>query len=748
MPNKMADAVALLQSGQVEDARRKLAEVASDEPTNSEVFRWLAIAHARARDFNQAKRAIHTAIEINPANVDFYLTAANIEQDLGNLQAAAHLLQNAIRLNPEFTEGCNNLGIVLTDLGRIDEAISAFREAIRLRPGYARAYANLAAAQLRSFQLGDALVSARRATTLEPNYAHAHLLCGNALVMAGDTPAAEIDLRNALRLKPDFVEASLLLGRILLKLKRADEAERVIQQAIALSPNRAELWNALGEIPAARDDLAAAHAAYARALTLRPNDLSAAARAALLLPNIYQSEAHLAACRIQFAQRIAQLRANAADMAVSLKPERFGDTIPNSFLLAYQAENDRVLQREYADFVRDIAEHVMPSALSELPRSSTQGRRIRVGFCSRFFYLSTAGNYFASWITDLDRRIFEVFLYHSHIVEDDLTRRLRSASDHFTQVEEGFTFLHQKIRADDLDILVYPEIGMDRIVYLLSSLRLAPIQVCAWGHPVTPGHRTIDYFISCAAMEPPDAKEHYNERLLTLPGIGTRYELPQLSPEVAAKTRQDYQLPDDANLYLFPQSLFKVHPANDQLLVSAMINDAKGVLVMFAGQNDHITQKFVSRLMAAFTEKGLSAQGRVKILPGVLHNDYKRINQLCDLMLDTLHWSGGNTSLDALAMGLPIVTLPGEFMRGRQTMAMLKILDVEELIAPSIDAYLAIAKKLATDKEYRLHITQRILANRGLLFDDAEPPRALGHLLERLARTPVDVSAPISSQGR
>ena len=737
MPNKMADAVALLQSGQLEDARRNLSAVTIDEPTNSDAFRWLAIAHARARDFNQAKRAIHGAIEINPANVDFYLTAANIEQDLGNLQVAADLLRNALRLNPEFAEGCNNLGIILTDLGQIEEAKSFFLNAIRLRPGYARAYTNLAAAQLRLFQFGDALVSARRATTLEPNYAHAHLLCGNALVLAGDTAAAEADLRNALQLKPDFVEAALLLGRILLKQKRADEAEQVIQQAIALSPNRAELWNALGEFPAARDDLAAAHAAYSRALTLRPNDLSAAARAALLLPNIYESEAHLAVSRLQFAQRIAQLRANVADLALSLKPERFGDTIPNSFLLAYQAENDRVLQREYADFVRDIAVRVIPSALHELRRSSTLGRRIRVGFCSRFFYLSTAGNYFASWVTDLDRHIFEVFLYHSHIVEDDLTRRLRSASDHFTQVEEGFTFLHEKIRADDLDILVYPEIGMDRIVYLLASLRLAPIQICAWGHPVTPGHRTIDYFISCAAMEPPDAEEHYNERLLTLPGVGTRYELPQLSPEVAAKTRQDYQLPDNANLYLFPQSLFKVHPANDQLLVWAMANDPGGVLVLFAGQNDVITQKFVARLLAAFVCAGLSAQGRVKILPGVGHDDYKRINQLCDLMLDTLHWSGGNTSLDALAMGLPIVTLPGKFMRGRQTMAMLKLLGVDELIASNVDEYLAIALKLATEKNYRQKFSQRILRNHHRLFDDPEPPRALARIFEALAGTPI-----------
>lgn len=69
-------------------------------------------------------------------------------------------------------------------------------------------------------------------------------------------------------------------------------------------------------------------------------------------------------------------------------------------------------------------------------------------------------------------------------------------------------------------------------------------------------------------------------------------------------------------------------------------------------------------------------------------------------------------------------------------MAMLKLLNVEELIAPSVDAYLAIAQRLAADKPYRDQISQRILANRGRLFDDAEPPRALGRMLERLVRAP------------
>ena len=737
MANTLSQAVSLLQSGRVDEALKHLSQLSSVQPVNADVFSWLAVANVRARRFQDAQRAIERAIQISPANAGFYLTAANIQQDLGNLPNAVELLRQAIRIQPAFAEGHNNLGIVLTDLGRIDEAIPAFLEAINLKPGYARAYANLAAAQLRSLQFKDALGSAKRAAELQPDYAHAHHLTGNALAMAGDALAAETALKVALRLKPDFVESSLLLAKTLTKLKRREEAEQVMQQALALSPGRHELWATLGDIAAERDDLAAALAAYQRALDLRPTDLSTTARAALLLPNVYASEAHLDACRDRFTQGIAHLHANAEMLAQSLQPERFGDAIPNSFLLAYQGKNDRDLQRGYADFVREIAERVMPNELRTRPRAVSQGRRIRVGFCSRFFYQSTAGVYFSSWITDLDRNVFEIFLYHTHVAEDEMTQRLRAAADHFVQAEESFSFFLKRIAADQLDILVYPELGMDRIVYVLAAMRLAPIQICGWGHPVTPGHRTIDHYVTCAAMEPVNSQPHYNEPLLLLPGIGTRYELPQLSPQVATKMRADYQLPEDAHLYLFPQSLFKIHPANDQLLVAAMASDPKGVLVIFAGQNPDITQKFVARLSSAFAERKLSAQGRVKILPGVGHDDYKRINQLCDLMLDTLHWSGGNTSLDALAMGLPIVTMPGEFMRGRQTMAMLSLLGIEELIAKSAEDYLEISLRLATEKSYRQQISQRIRDNHAKLFNDTEPPRILGQILEQLVRAPV-----------
>ncbi|MBL8521699.1 MAG: hypothetical protein JNK75_13670, partial [Betaproteobacteria bacterium] len=111
------------------------------------------------------------------------------------------------------------------------------------------------------------------------------------------------------------------------------------------------------------------------------------------------------------------------------------------------------------------------------------------------------------------------------------------------------------------------------------------------------------------------------------------------------------------------------------------------------------------------------------------HADYLAVNRLCDFMIDTLHWSGGNTTLDALASGLPVVTWPGKFMRGRQSMAMLRILGLDELIAESADQYVEIARRLGRDADWRQSISNLIADRRQRLFDDPAPVEALAALL-------------------
>jgi CRISPR-associated protein Csy1 len=341
--------------------------------------------------------------------------------------------------------------------------------------------------------------------------------------------------------------------------------------------------------------------------------------------------------------------------------------------------------------------------------------------------------YFRRWIERLDRSRFDVTIYNLRRGTNPFLAALGAKADRVVSFDGAAlapSALGPAIRGDAQDILVYPELGMDGTSFVLAALRLAPVQCAAWGHPVTTGHPTIDVYFTCAAMEPPDADAHYTERLVRLPGIGTDYARPTI-PGDAARAR--FGLPDDKPLWLCPQSLFKVHPDNDALLARALAAAPKARLVLFEGRHPALTAKFLARFGRACEREGVAAPERVIVLAQCSHPDYLRINAVCDAMLDTLHWSGGNTSLDALACGLPIVTLPGRFMRGRQSAAMLAIAGAEELIARDDVDYVRLATRLAGDRDFRRAMSERIRAGHPKLFDDRSPIDVLATTLTSLA---------------
>jgi CRISPR-associated protein Csy1 len=289
------------------------------------------------------------------------------------------------------------------------------------------------------------------------------------------------------------------------------------------------------------------------------------------------------------------------------------------------------------------------------------------------------------------------------------------------------------IRDERLDILIYPEMGMDQVTFALAGMRLAPRQCAAWGHPVTTGHTTIDHFLSCDVMEPPDSAAQYSEPLTLLPGIGTRFARPELPP---VADRATFSLPADATLLLCPQSLFKIHPDNDVIFARLLAANPSTVLVLFAGRHPAITDRFMRRLSVLFDQYGIAIRQRTRVLPHLSHAGYLAINRACDVMLDTLRWSGGQTSVDALDCGLPVVTLPGAMMRGRQSAGMLRMIGVEELIAVDQDDYVRIASRLCADPAWRAQLSVRIRENSARLFDDPAPIAALEAFCRDIASRP------------
>jgi len=650
---------------------------------------------------------------------------------LRDLRAAIADLEGVLALAPRDAQAYNELGILRADAGDTAGALDCFRRAVTIDTSYARAWNNVGNAERAAGRAQAAEAAFERASIVDPRYALAFANLGALRRERGDDAGADAALTRALELDPGQRVALLALAGLRRQQGAVDADVALYRQAAQRTPRDANVFLQLGGTLAERDDLAGARDAYDAALARDPTLLRAAIGRALTLPMVPADAVDVNAARQRYADGLAQLTQDLPARAHAMPAERLLDELRwTNFLLAYQGEDDRALQTRYGDLVTSLVARGAPEYARPVPKRA-RGPRLRVGFVSAFFRDGTVGRYFEHWITDLPRERFEVHVFHLSSNRDALTERLAARADRFHACPRWRpSQMAPAIRAAHLDVLVFPEVGMDATTFAVAALRLAPRQVAAWGHPVTTGLPTVDAFFTSAPMEPDDADAHYREALVRLPGLGTRYAAP-VQPVPAS--REAFGLPDDVPLLLCPQSLFKIHPDNDALFARVLQQAARAHLVLFEGGHPALTRTYLARLDRALGAVGIGRAGRVHVLRQCGHDDYLRLNGVCDAMLDTLRWSGGNTSLDALACGLPIVTLPGACMRSRKSAGMLAAIGVTEGVARDVDDYVRIASLLAREHAFRYDVASRIVAARAVLFDDARPVAALAAALEDIA---------------
>jgi len=726
---QMQQAAQLHRGGDLAGAIALYRKVLDGEPKRADVWHLKGVAEHQAGNFEDALESANQAITLGGLQPAYLLLQGGVLHDRGDLPAAEIRFARAVEGAPKWAPALIELGAVRLDLGRVQEAVDAFRAAVEADPKNVRGWNNLGYALLGVNKDEEAVRAFDYAIGLNPKSALAHFNLARIHNNRNNHKLALKHAEAAASVDAGYADAWLLIGDIHRRLRNVQGALDAYKSAAAAGPDNLVALNAMADVLAESGRFDEARRGYWQLWRKHPENLKSGLGANLLLPQMYVSREHVDIVRREFGEGLERLHEAAGEFRFARPEAALADARWTNFYLAYQGRNDRDLQRRYGEFQERVVKPQLPQFFEPSPKRKG-GDRIRIGFLSHFFFNCTAGRYFGPWVTQIDPKRFEKFVYYTNEWVADDTRAIAAGAETFRHLPgRPLHVLAKQILADELDILVYPELGMHAETFTLAGLRLAPVQVSGWGHPNTPGHPNIDWFFSCEAMEPEGSQAHYSERLGLLPGLGTRYETPRGENR---STRADFAIPEDRTIYLIPQSLFKIHPDNDALIARVLSQDPKALAVFFASSHDPVTQAFGMRLGNTFRLYKMDVHDRALFLmPNVQHATYLRLNELCDVMLDTLHWSGGNTSLDALASGLPVVTLPGEFMRGRQSQAMLKALGAPELITHDAETYVETALRLGRDADERRSISERLKANRLELFERDEPIRALEDLLER-----------------
>ena len=258
-----------------------------------------------------------------------------------------------------------------------------------------------------------------------------------------------------------------------------------------------------------------------------------------------------------------------------------------------------------------------------------------------------------------------------------------------------------------------PDIGMTPSSRILSLHRLAPVQFTAWGHPVTSGSPAMDFYLSSDLMEPTDGATHYSEKLIRLPNLALYIE-----PDATLPPKQDFPLPEGRVLYGCLQSLFKYLPRYDDMLPRIAAAVPQALFVFIEGMSPFMTDTLRQRLEKSFAKAGLAASNHVIFLPRMNGAAFDALTRRMDVLIDSLGWSGGNTTLGAIEAGIPLITCPGAFMRGRHSSAMFTMMDMPSAIADSQEAMVEKLVELGQRPEARTEIRQAMLARKEALYED------------------------------
>lgn len=740
----LSQADALLEQGLQSQAAELYRRICRENPVISDAWLMLGMIYGDTGNFSEAIQHLHKCLEIEPKTAEAHYSLARIYMHLLDDESAYKHVAQAT-LDDTYLEAWLLRAVLSAKLGVYVEAELCATKVIQLSPSEIEGYVNLAHAQLKLNKVSDARMTLDAALRIAPNRGDAIHMHAHACELQNDLAGADISYRRlteiptlahfghmgiskikmnegdsanalahaqaAIESNPNHADPFLHCAELLHAVGRHEEAITRYSEAERLAPASARIFELHADVEQELGLVDRADRLYGQSLQ-NAESVSAIVKRAILVPVIMESDSAVQRSRGTLLDNIRELKAR------KLRIDNPAATISKlPFYTVYHGLDDLEINRALADFYSASAPGLMYTA-PHVDASRTGKSKITIGFISRFFCSHTIGEVMKGIIKHLSRDFFEVVLLTFPYHGDPLTAEIMASVDRVVYLPKDWTKAHGVVAAQTLDILFYTDVGMDPYTYFLTYARLAPVQCTTWGHAVTTGVPNMDYYLTCETFEPEGADLHYSERLVRLGSAPTFYQRPQKS---RANLSPLSGLNKNMNNYLCPQVLYKFHPEFDAFIGGILRGDANGEVILLECRHKSWLDLLQSRLKKSLPD----VVDRIKVLPYPGAAGYLKLIETCDVMLDTYHYGGGSTSLQGLGLGTPIVTLPGNFQRGRHTYSYYQRMKINECVAADRDDYVQIALRIGKDKDYRYSLSERISDASDVLFSNVNVVREM-----------------------
>jgi protein O-GlcNAc transferase len=723
-------------------------------------YNSLGHAYRRLGRPEDAVRAYRTAAELRPESAEIHNNLATTLRDLGRHQEAIAHYRQATVLAPEIADIWYNLANALAPTGASVETESCYGNAIRLKPDFADAHANYGRwlmAQGRWVEAGIRLDAALR---LAPMNAGTWNNLGIVSQELGGTDA-EACYHNALEIDPALADAHYNLG--CLRFDHGDSEAAIVSYdaAIASDPQfgLARLAACMAQLPIlykSAAEVSERRQRYAVAL-----ERLVAGDARVLAPVIgrsqpfflpYQGEDDraLQSAYGQFACGVlaeAELAENGQPAPLAARPLR-GERIRLGIVCGFFC--DHTLFKLFLEgWLRHLDRRKFEVIGLHTGRLDDAYTARCADLCDRFLHRLSSAALWRQAIVELAPHV----LLYPEVGIDPIAGRLAAmrlapvqcvtwgqpettgmptmdyflSSDLMEPPDADAYYTERLVRVPNLGLCYLPdEVG------LRNPAGSAPPDAPTRPVPIRHGGTSEEPAIEVGIGHPPPPVVAQTAGTATMIGEAS------LVPTVAAASlgplavggHGDQEPGLSEPVFWSGQALYKYLPQYDAVFprIAAELGSCRFVFVAFA-KSQAVTDAFRDRMGQAFAAAGLDAAEHVVILPAMSQADYLKAVGQADVILDTIGWSGGKSTLDCLALDPAIVTLPGRLMRGRHTAAILRWIGSEATIAGSLDEYVAIAVRLARDPSWLAEVRQAVAGGKHRAFDDLAYVRALENFL-------------------
>jgi protein O-GlcNAc transferase len=713
-------ALALRHDGQLQRALECYEQAVALSPREPALLVNRARALRDAGKLEAAVQSFRQAVVCEPGAANIWSMLSNALREAGELDAALDAARRALDLDPRSFEAHLNEGAALHRLGRFASAAASYIVVAAgdaaLRPAaLANLSAGLGAPAFRQALLGTPALALAlrlaRADASPPALAAsdaADLLELGRRERDADRPAIALLCFEAARRLSPAAGGQRELGELLWARGLDAPALDQLFAAIARDPTDPQNHRLLGAWLSERGKLERTDQRFARALERCPDDLEALlrlGRAAQRLarpseatalyerlararPELPDAHFHLgAALGKQGRHREAVV---AYRRALALDPERLVAHSNILFALHFDPNVSReTLFDEHRAFGAALARQVEATLSPRpVPAAGEAERRLRVGYVSPDLCAHAVAHFIEPVLASHDPDAVEVYCYSDAARPDAVTERLARLVPHFVACA-GWSHdaLYERIREDGIDILV-------DLAGLTSKNRMAvfarqPSAVAvSWiGYFDTTGLRAIDYRIADEHSVPPGEERFFVEQVLRLPRTQNCYQPPP-APEPGPPpclerghvTFGYFNNPSKLGRHVIAAfgRVLRALP-DSRLLLKYRSFDEPGMSARFLGW---------------LAEEGVDSD-RIRLEGHGSMERYLAALASVDIALDPFPYSGETTALHGLWMGVPVVTLEGPAVVQRLASRVLRVCDLGEWVARSVDEYVAITLALA-----------------------------------------------------